>query len=186
MEYQLTIGNQTRRLPLVPVNATTAIASFVLLGDDALTYQAAQLLAARLTTPFDYLVTVESKGLTLTHDLSRLTNHPRSFVIRKSIKSYMQQPLTTTVKSITTAQAQTLVLDGADAAALQGKKVILVDDVISTGESLKAAESLLQQAGSTVVGKAAVLAEGAAQKRTDVTFLAPLPLFNLDGTPQPA
>ena len=98
----------------------------------------------------------------------------------------MQQPLTTTVKSITTAQAQTLVLDGADAAALQGKKVILVDDVISTGESLKAAESLLQQAGSTVVGRAAVLAEGAAQKRTDVTFLAPLPLFNLDGTPQPA
>ena len=98
----------------------------------------------------------------------------------------MQQPLTTAVKSITTAQAQTLVLDGADAAALQGKKVILVDDVISTGESLKAAESLLQQAGSTVVGRAAVLAEGAAQKRTDVTFLAPLPLFNLDGTPQPA
>ena len=98
----------------------------------------------------------------------------------------MQNPLTTTVKSITTAQPQRLVLDGADAAALKAKKVILVDDVISTGESLKAAEFLLQQAGCTVVGKAAILAEGAAQKRTDVTFLAPLPLFNLDGTPQPA
>lgn len=181
-KYRIKIGDQTRDLPLIPISDDTAIASFVLLGDDKLSKTAAKLLAPKLPKHFDYLVTVESKGITLTHDLSLITNHPRSFVIRKSVKSYMNQPLTTTVDSITTQNQQELVLDGADAKELNGKRVILVDDVVSTGNSLKAAESLLNKAGCEVITKVAILAEGAAKDRDDVIFLAPLPLFNPDGS----
>ena len=94
----------------------------------------------------------------------------------------MENPLTTAVDSITTKGQQLLVLDGADAAELKGKSVVLVDDVVSTGGSLKSAEKLLNLVGCQIIAKAAILAEGAAADRNDVAFLGKLPLFNLDGT----
>ncbi|AJT50785.1 phosphoribosyltransferase family protein [Limosilactobacillus mucosae] len=181
-KYRITVGDQIRDLPLIPISDDTAIASFVLLGDDAMSRTAAELLIKKLPHKFDYVVTVESKGITLAHDISLLTNHPRSFVIRKSVKSYMKDPLTTTVDSITTQGQQQLVLDGADAKELQGKSVILVDDVVSTGGSLQSAEKLLKLAGCQIIAKATILAEGDAAERDDVVFLGKLPLFNLDGT----
>ncbi|KRM37689.1 phosphoribosyltransferase family protein [Limosilactobacillus pontis] len=180
--YQLTIGDQHRSLPLIPINADTAIASFVLLGDDAMSYTAAKLLLPKLPVNFDYIVTVESKGISLAHDLALLSGHPRSLIIRKSVKGYMKDPLVTTVNAITTTHEQELVLDGNDVHRLWGKRVVLVDDVISTGSSIHAAQQLLNQAGCRVVGKLAILAEGGAAQRTDIQFLKPLPLFNLDGT----
>lgn len=180
--YQLTIGNQCRNLPLIPINADTAIASFVLLGDDAMSYAAAKLLLPKLPPCFDYIVTVESKGISLAHDLALLSNHPHSMVIRKSVKAYMKNPLETRVNAITTTHEQKLVLDGNDAQTLRGKRVVLVDDVISTGGSIHAAGQLLSKAGCHVVSRLAILAEGAAAKRTDIQFLKPLPLFNRDGS----
>lgn len=183
--YQLTIGDQQRDLPIVPISDDTAIASFVLLGDDAMSYTAAKLLLPKLPADFDYIVTVESKGISLAHDLALLSNHPHSLVIRKSVKGYMQHPLETHVNAITTNHEQELILDGNDATKLRGKRVVLVDDVISTGGSIHAASELLNKTGCQIVGKLAILAEGAAAKRTDIQFLKPLPLFNLDGTIKP-
>lgn len=182
LTYQLTIGDQTRNLPLIAINDDTAIASFVLLGDDVLTRAAAKLLLPKLPTHFDYLVTVESKGIPLAHDLSLLAGHPQSFVIRKSVKGYMRNPLTATVDSITTTHPQKLVLDSRDIQQLQGKRVVLVDDVISTGSSMHSAEQLLRKINCHVCGRLAILAEGKAAGRTDIQYLAPLPLFNLDGS----
>lgn len=180
--YQLKLGSLMRKLPIIPISADTAIASFVLLGDDELTRTAVDLIRPQLPAQFDYIVTVESKGIPFAHDLSLAMRHPRSFVIRKSIKGYMHDPLEQAVNSITTKQKQKLVLDGQDARQLQGKKVLLVDDVISTGSSIHSAATLLEKAGSHVVGKAAILAEGDAAKRDDIIFLAKLPLFHPDGT----
>lgn len=182
MKYQLQVAGLTRELPIMPINSDTAIASFVLLGDDELSYAAAQQLANQLPQDFDYIVTMESKGITLAHDINLLSHHRQSFVLRKSVKDYMSKPLTTTVDSITTQHPQKLVLNGDDATQLQGKKVVIVDDVVSTGSSMAAAEKLLKQINVQVVGKMAILAEGNAKNRSDITFLKPLPLFNLDGT----
>ena len=182
MEYQLQVANLTRQLPIIPIDSKTAIASFVLLGDDELSYAAAKALQPKLPTEFDYLVTMESKGIPLAHDLGLLTNHPHSVVLRKSVKGYMDHPLKTVVNSITTHHPQELVLNGNDEKLLQNKRVIIVDDVISTGSSMEAAESLLKQIGVKVVTKVAILAEGAAVNRSDITYLARLPLFNHDGS----
>ncbi|KAF1281715.1 phosphoribosyltransferase family protein [Lactiplantibacillus plantarum] len=177
--YQLTLGSLTRQLPLIRLNATTSIASFVLLGDAELTDYAARQLSQRLTTTkFDYLVTMESKGIPLAQALSQATNHPRFIVLRKNRKDYMQHPLIEPVSAITTSTPQQLVLDGTDAALINHKRVIIIDDVISSGGSLTAANALLHQAGAQVVKQIAILAEGAASERTDIDFLAPLPLFD--------
>ncbi|ASG78778.1 phosphoribosyltransferase family protein [Lactiplantibacillus pentosus] len=178
-QYQLRLGPLTRNLPLIQIAPNTRIASFVLLGDAELTQYAAQQLAQRLThTPFDYLVTMESKGIPLAQALSQLTHHPRFIVLRKSVKPYMTHPHTIAVTAITTHTPQQLVLDDADATLLRGKRVVIVDDVISTGGSLEAANRLLQQVGAQVVAQTAILAEGAAGTRTDIEFLAKLPLFD--------
>ncbi|MCG0627130.1 adenine phosphoribosyltransferase [Lactiplantibacillus plantarum] len=135
--YQLTLGSLTRQLPLIRLNATTSIASFVLLGDAELTDYAARQLSQRLTTTkFDYLVTMESKGIPLAQALSQATNHPRFIVLRKNRKDYMQHPLIEPVSAITTSTPQQLVLDGTDAALINHKRVIIIDDVISSGGSL--------------------------------------------------
>lgn len=169
-QYQLRLGPLTRNLPLIQIAPNTRIASFVLLGDAELTQYAAQQLAQRLThTPFDYLVTMESKGIPLAQALSQLTHHPRFIVLRKSVKPYMTHPHTIAVTAITTHTPQQLVLDDADATLLR---------VISTGGSLEAANRLLQQVGAQVVAQTAILAEGAAGTRTDIEFLAKLPLFD--------
>jgi len=175
--YELKVGPLTRHLPILPISEDLAIASFVLLGDAELTDYAAQALAKRVPAEFDYFVTLESKGIPLAQELSRVTNHPQFVVLRKSMKDYMMAPLTIPVKAITTSAPQQLVLDGADADRLVAKKVVIVDDVISSGGSLRAAKALIEKAGATVVGQMAILAEGDAVDRPDIAFLAELPLF---------
>ena len=177
--YQLQVGPLTRRLPVMPISDTMAIASFVLLGDAELTDYAAEELAKKVPAEFDYFVTLESKGIPLAQELSRLTGHQEYVVLRKSVKDYMRAPLTVPVKAITTSAPQILALDGADADKLVAKRVVIVDDVISSGGSLSAAEQLVSRAGATVVSRLAILAEGDAVKRTDIDYLAELPLFPL-------
>ena len=176
--FELQVGPLTRRLPILPINETTAIASFVLLGDAELTDYAAQALAQRVPANFDYFVTLESKGIPLAQELSRVTDHPQFVVLRKNVKDYMVAPLTVPVKAITTSAPQQLVLDGTDADRLVAKRVVIVDEVISSGGSLTAAKTLLEKAGATVVGQMAILAEGEAVSRQDIDFLAELPLFS--------
>jgi len=136
------------------------------------------LLAQKLPK-VDYLVTAEAKGIPLVHEVSRLLGLPYYIVARKSVKPYMAEPLVDEVVSITTQKAQTLCLDGKDALAVKGRRVAIVDDVISTGESLSAIERLLEKAGAEIVAKAAILAEGEAAGRGDIIFLEELPLFPL-------
>ncbi|WP_265455468.1 phosphoribosyltransferase family protein [Enterococcus sp. HY326] len=175
--YNLTVGQLTRQLPIVPITNDMAIASFVLLGDAELTHYAAKLLLEKLPQDFDYIVTFESKGIPLAQELTYLAGQKKYFVLRKSIKSYMENPVTQSVNSITTKEEQLLVLDGTDAAELQGKKVILLDDVISTGASMQAAVDLLAAIKLEIIGKFAILAEGEAADRTDLTYITKLPLL---------
>ena len=174
--YELNVAGVTRQLPIIPISPELAIASFVILGDCELVTAAAPLLAQKLPK-VDYLVTAEAKGIPLVHEVSRLLGLPYYIVARKSVKPYMAEPLVDEVVSITTQKAQTLCLDGKDALAVKGRRVAIVDDVISTGESLAAMEELLHTIGGKVVGKACVLAEGDAKDRTDIIYLEPLPLF---------
>lgn len=175
--YQLTLGKLTRQLPLIRLTPQLTIASFVLLGDAELTQTAAKMLLQKITFPFDLIVTLESKGIPLAQALAVMAQQKRFIVLRKSIKPYMIAPLTQPVNSITTQDQQLLVLDGTDQAYLQNQRVLLLDDVISTGGSLQAAEKLLSKTGCSLAGKAAILAEGAAVKRTDIVYLKKLPLF---------
>ena len=176
--YELNVAGVTRQLPIIPISPELAIASFVILGDCELVTAAAPLLAQKLPK-VDYLVTAEAKGIPLVHEVSRLLGLPYYIVARKSVKPYMAEPPVDEVVSITTQKAQTLCLDGKDALAVKGRRVAIVDDVISTGESLSAIERLLEKAGAEIVAKAAILAEGEAAGRGDIIFLEELPLFPL-------
>jgi len=122
------------------------------------------------------LLTAESKGIPLAYELARQLNVPY-VVARKSVKLYMTNPVSVKVKSITTEKIQTLYLSQEDADKLKGKKVIIADDVISTGESLLSLEKLTEAAGGTIIAKSAVLAEGTAADRTDIIYLEKLPVF---------
>ena len=179
--YQISIAKLKRDLPIGPIKSDLAIASFVLLGDAELAHVAAVELSKAIDFEFDYIVTPETKGIPLAQEMSRQTGNSHYIVIRKNLKSYMTSPLVVKSSAITTATPQTLVLDGKDAKIIHNKKVLVVDDVISTGGSLKAVEKILFQAGAHIVGKFAILAEGQAEQRDDITFLATLPLFKLDG-----
>lgn len=174
--YTLEVAGLTRQLPIMQVSENLCIASFVILGDCELVTKAAPLLEKKLPE-VDYIVTAEAKGIPLVNELCRLRNLPYYIVARKSVKPYMSHPITDEVVSITTQKAQTLYLDGKDALLLKGKRVAIVDDVISTGESLLAIERLVEKAGGNIVARAAILAEGDAAKRDDILFLEPLPLF---------
>lgn len=176
--YELKVAGLTRQLPVMQIAPDLAIASFVILGDCELVTAAAPLLAQRLPQ-VDYLVTAEAKGIPLVNEVSRLLNLPYYIVARKSVKPYMDSPITDEVFSITTQKVQQLCLDGKDGMLIRGKRVAIVDDVISTGESLLAMERLLEKAGAQVMAKAAILAEGDAAKREDILFLEELPLFPL-------
>ena len=176
--YTLEVAGVTRQLPIIQISDSLAIASFVILGDCELVTQAAPLIEKQLPQ-VDYIVTAEAKGIPLVHELCRLRKLPYYIVARKSIKPYMDHPLTDEVVSITTQKAQTLCLDGKDALLIQGKNVAIVDDVISTGESLSAIERLVEKAGGNIVAKAAILAEGEAAQRDDIIFLKELPIFPL-------
>lgn len=177
--YSLTVGSVTRELPLVPVSDALSIASFVMLGDTALTEACADALVAHPSFPrgkVDLLVCPEAKAIPLTHAVAvRLgLNY---VVVRKTVKSYMQSPLVEEVSSITTAGKQTLVLDGPDRAALAGKRVCVIDDVVSTGGSLRSIERLLAKTGCTIVAKAAALLEEGGYEGNDVIYLQRLPVF---------
>lgn len=182
MTYEIDIAGLKRELPLCPLNDELSIGAFVIFGDVELTVHcAAELL--KIAPDYDYIIAPEAKAIPLAYEMARQSGENRYFVARKKAKAYMQGVFSVEVQSITTAGTQTLVIDAEDAAAINGKRVIIVDDVISTGESLRAMEVLCEKAGAEVVGKMAVLAEGDAAKREDIIVLAPLPLFNADGTP---
>lgn len=173
--YTLKVAGLTRELAICPVNEKLDIAAFVMFSDVELTIAcAAELL--KLAPEFDVLITAESKGIPLAYEMSRQSGKPY-ILARKSRKLYMRKPVEVEVKSITTAKLQKLYLDIDDMEYLNGKRVLIVDDVISTGESLAALQILVDKAGGRTVGKAAVLAEGDAANRDDIIFLAPLPLF---------
>ena len=182
MTYEIDIAGLKRELPLCPLNDELSIGAFVIFGDVELTVHcAAELL--KIAPDYDYIIAPEAKAIPLAYEMARQSGENRYFVARKKAKAYMQGVFSVEVQSITTAGTQTLVIDAEDAAAIKGKRVIIVDDVISTGESLRAMEVLCEKAGAEVVGKMAVLAEGDAAKREDIIVLAPLPLFTADGTP---
>ena len=181
MYYRMKVAGLDRDLPICPVNDKLYIAGFVIFGDQELTVACARDLLAK-APEYDYIVTAEAKGIPLAHEMARQHGDAKYILARKAPKLYMRDVFSVTVNSITTAKEQTLYLDGADAALMQGKKILLVDDVISTGESLRALETLAEAAGAQVCGRMAVLAEGDAAQREDLIFLEPLPLFNADGT----
>jgi len=175
-KYSLQIAGLRRELPIIPISDELSIASFVILGDTELVCATAAALVKKLP-PVDYLITAEAKGIPLIQEMSRILGMPRYFVARKSIKAYMERPVIIDCDSITTSGKQILCLDRNDAAAIAGKRVAIVDDVISTGHSLTAVETLVSQAMGEVVAKVAILAEGEAAKREDVIYLEELPLF---------
>lgn len=175
-EYKMELCGVERTLPFIPISDTMAFASFVVLGDTELVSACAPLLAEKIGE-VDAVVTAEAKGIALAYEISRLLGLKEFIVARKSTKSYMKNVVSASVHSITTAGEQHLYLDGLDADKIRGKRVCLLDDVISTGESLRALEVLMENAGASVVKKAAILAEGNAADRKDITFLQKLPLF---------
>ncbi|HEY4599790.1 MAG TPA: phosphoribosyltransferase family protein [Cerasibacillus sp.] len=174
--YELNVAGVTRQLPIIPINENIKIASFVILGDAEIVTAAAPLLAEKLPEA-DILVTAEAKGIPFVHELANVLNMKRYVVARKSIKNYMNNPLKHEVHSITTQKPQTLYLDDQDVELIRGKRVALIDDVISTGESIQALEELVKKAGGHIVAKAAILAEGDAAERDDIMFLEKLPIF---------
>ena len=180
--YKMNIAGLDRRLPLCPISDKLMIGAFVIFGDPELTTACAKALLARCPE-HDVLITAESKGIPLVCEMARMNGNARYVLARKSPKLYMRNVMTVEVRSITTDHKQVLYLDGDDAAFMKGKRVVIVDDVISTGESLRAIEELVNKAGGEIVGRMAILAEGDATKRSDITYLEKLPLFRKDGTP---
>ena len=173
--YKMTIAGLERELPLCPLNDKLDIAAFIMFSDVELTVAAASELLKKCGE-FDVILTAESKGIPLAYEMSRQCGKPY-VVARKSVKLYMSDPIEVKVKSITTANEQKLCLSSDKAAMLRGRKVLILDDVISTGESLSALEKLVSAAGGEISCEAAVLAEGDAAERTDIVFLEKLPLF---------
>ena len=181
MYYRMTIAGLERDLPICPLNENLSIAGFVIFGDQELTVACARDLL-KLAPAYDYIITAEAKGIPLAHEMARQAGDAKYILARKGPKLYMRDIFSVTVNSITTAKEQKLYLDGADAELMKGKKILIVDDVISTGESLKALEALVEKAGGQICGRMAILAEGDAIGREDLIYLEPLPLFKPDGT----
>ena len=181
MYYRMNVAGLERDLPICPVTENLYIAGFVIFGDQELTVACARELLKR-APEYDYIITAEAKGIPLAHEMARQAGDAKYILARKGPKLYMRDIFSVTVNSITTAKEQKLYLDGADAALMKGKRILIVDDVISTGESLKALEALAEKAGGEICGRMAILAEGDAIDRQDIIYLEPLPLFNADGT----
>ena len=173
--YTLNVAGLTRELKICPVNENLDIAAFVMFSDVEMTVACAQELL-KVTPGFDIIITAESKGIPLAYEMSRQSGK-KYILARKSQKLYMKNTVEVVVDSITTAGIQKLYLDEDDMNCIRGKNVLLVDDVISTGQSITALERLVEQADGKIVGRACVLAEGDAAQRDDIIFLAPLPLF---------
>lgn len=181
MTYEIDIAGLKRHLPICKLTDDLSIGAFVIFGDVELTVHcAAELL--KLAPEYDYLIAPEAKAIPLIYEMARQSGADKYFLARKKAKAYMTGVLEVTVQSITTAGEQTLVIDTADAEQIKGKKCLILDDVISTGESLHAMEVLVEKCGGIIAGKMAILAEGDAAERKDIITLAPLPLFNADGS----
>lgn len=179
--YTLKVAGLERELTLCPLNSEISIAGFIIFGDVELTCACARELL-KIAPEYDIMITSESKGIPLVFEMARQAGAGKYIVARKMQKLYMSDVFACEVNSITTAKKQTLYLDGKDAELMRGKRVLIVDDVISTGDSLRAIEELVEHAGGNVVGKMAILAEGDAQHREDIKYLEVLPLFRADGT----
>ena len=180
MFYKMHIAGLERQLPICKVTEELYIAGFVIFGDPELTVACARDLL-KVAPEYDYIITAEAKGIPLAHEMARQANDTKYILARKGPKLYMRDIFSVSVNSITTAKEQKLYLDGADAALMKGKKILIVDDVISTGESLHALEELVKTAGGNIVGRMTILAEGDAQERQDLIYLEKLPLFNAKG-----
>ena len=181
MEYRMTIAGLERDLPICKVTDQLFIAGFVIFGDPELTVACAAELLKR-APEYDYIITAEAKGIPLAHEMARQAGNQKYILARKGAKLYMRDLFDVSVNSITTAKEQHLYLDGKDAEMMRGKRILIVDDVISTGESLHALEVLVEKAGGIICGKMAILAEGDAQERDDLIYQEKLPLFHPDGT----
>lgn len=182
MTYEMTVAGLKRRLPLCPVSDSLMIGAFVIFGDVELTCACARDLL-KIAPEFDYMVAPEAKAIPLVHEMARQSGRNEYFLARKAPKLYMDGVFEAVDHSITTVGEQKLYMDGADAKKINGKRILILDDVISTGGSLAAVESLVDQAGGQVAGRMAILAEGNAAKRKDILFLEKLPLFSAEGTP---
>lgn len=180
--YEMNIAGVSRKLPLCKINDSLYIGAFIMFGDVELTQNCARELLKK-APEFDIMITAESKGIPLICEMARQAGRNEYVVARKGPKLYMKNVVYTNVNSITTAKEQILCVGQTEIDMLKGKRVLIVDDVISTGESLKAIEKLVNQVGGNIVGKMAVLAEGEAAARSDISFLEVLPLFDADGEP---
>ena len=183
MTYSMEVAGLKRELPICKVTDDLYIGAFICFGDAELTVACArEMLKLVSADSYDYLFTAEAKSIPLIHEMARQSGAEKYFIARKGAKAYMPDPICVEDQSITTAGMQKLYLGRDDAELICGKRILLIDDVISTGGSLMAMEALVEQAGGQVAGKIAVLAEGDAKDREDIKFLAPLPLFNADGS----
>lgn len=180
--YSLDVAGVKRDLKLFPVSDTLSIAAFILFGDVELTCAVAKELIKKIPE-HDILLTAEAKSIPLIHEMARQLGENEYVIARKGEKVYMEDIVKVTVNSITTQREQMLCIGKKEADLIRGKRVVIVDDVISTGDSLKAMEKLVDAVGGKIVAKMAVLAEGDAINRDDITVLAPLPLFNANGDP---
>ncbi|MDR0426369.1 MAG: adenine phosphoribosyltransferase [Clostridiales bacterium] len=177
--YTIDICGRKVELPLLAISPDVTIAFFNLHGNRELTdYCGLKLAEKIIPLEAEVLITAESKGLQLTHVIAGRLGHAYYAVARKSKKLYMQDGISAEVKSITTKEKQTFYLSAHDVSLIRNKRVAIVDDVVSTGGSLAALELLVARAGGRVAVKAAVLAEGEAAARADLTYLAALPLFH--------
>ncbi len=182
MTYTIDIAGMKRDLTLFPISDDTCIAGFVIFGDVELTEHAARELLKR-TPEFDLIVAPEAKAIPLAYEMSKQSG--KEYIIaRKKAKAYMSGVLSVTLQSITTQGEQTLIVASEDAEKIKDKRILVLDDVISTGESLRATEALVEKAGGIIVSKMAVVAEGDAIKREDITVLGYLPLFDKNGCPK--
>ena len=183
MTYTMKVAGLERQLPLCKVSNDFYIGAFIIFGDAELTVACASELLKKIPADsYDYMLTAEAKSIPLIHEMARQSGAKKYFIARKGSKVYMPNPIHVSVRSITTLRQQDLFLGADECEAIRGKRILLVDDVISTGESLHALEELVHTAGGTVTGKAAILAEGDALKRDDIVYLNPLPVFNADGS----
>ena len=180
--FRINVAGLERDLLVCPLNDKLSIAAFIMLGDSELTVRCAEELL-KIAPEHDVIITAESKGIPVAHEMARQSGKARYVVARKGLKVYMPNPISVPVNSITTLSSQQLYLGEDEVNLLNGKKVLIVDDVISTGNSLLALEKLVEKAGGIIVGKMAVLAEGDAINRTDIKVLAPLPLLDSEGNP---
>lgn len=181
MFHKMTIAGLERHLPLCPLNDELNIGAFVIFGDPELTTACAEELLKK-APEYDYIITAEAKGIPLAHEMARLAGNQKYFVARKKPKLYMTGVFESTVNSITTEGEQKLYLDTADAEIMKGKRILIVDDVVSLGQSLAAVEKLVNDAGGIICAKMFILAEGDAAKRDDIIYLEELPLFKKDGS----